>query len=114
LAKEILAALSSFPTRLCRRCLPALSNLAAQISCLIRPCSDIKASTVIGVTGVAGVDRTLFCKDVAATVAVELLCSVGGFGMLRNTLSGFKGNNLAAAYLARMFLLVIALSLAGL
>lgn len=77
----------------------------------MRLCSDVKAS---GVTGVMGVSGTSFCKGVAAIAAVELLCPVDGFNMLRNTLSGLKGNSPAAAYPARMFLLVIALSLAGL
>jgi hypothetical protein len=94
--------------------LVASSDAAAQASCLIRSCNDVRASTVTGVTGVTGVDGTSFREDIAAMSAPELVCSAGGFGMSRSTLSGLKGNNPAAAHPARMVLAVIALSLAGL
>jgi hypothetical protein len=110
LAKDILAALASFCTRLCRRCLLASSDIAAQASCLIRSVSYVKPSAVIGVTGVSS---TLSGEDVAAILSLGLLYSVGGLGILRSTLAGLKGNSPAAAYPARMFRLVIDLSLAG-
>jgi hypothetical protein len=77
---------------------------------LIRSVSYVKPSAVIGVTGVSG---TLSGEEVTAILALGLLCSVGGLGILRSTLAGLKGNSLAVAYSARMFRLVIALSLAG-
>jgi hypothetical protein len=59
-----------------------------------------------------GVGDTSLREDVA-TSALALLSSAGGFGMSRSTLWGLKGNNPEAAHPASMFLLVIALSLAG-
>jgi hypothetical protein len=87
--------LASFRTRLCRRCLLALSDTGALASCLIRLVSNVKPSAVTGVTGVSG---TLLGEDVTATSALGFLCSVGGLGILRSTLAGLKGNSLAAAY----------------
>jgi hypothetical protein len=77
---------------------------------LIRSVSHVKPSAVIGVTGVSG---TLSGEKVTAILAPGLLCSVGSLGILRSTLTGLKGNSLVAAYPARMFRLVIALSLAS-
>jgi hypothetical protein len=105
-----LAALTSFCTRLYRRCLLPSLDTAALASCLIRLVSDVKLSAVTGVTGVS---RTLLREDVTAILAPELLCSVGSLSILQSTLAGLKGNSLVAAYPARMFCLVIALSLAS-
>jgi hypothetical protein len=106
-----LAALASFCTRLCKRYLLALSDGAAQASCLIKSVSQVKPSAVIGVTGVSGTSLEV---AVAATSALVLSCSAGGFGISQSTLSGLKGNNPAASHPAKMFLLVIAFSLASL
>ena len=89
MVKETWAALASFSTCLFRRCLLDLSHSAAQLSCLIRLRSDVKTSTVTGVTGVKEVSRNSLCQDVAAIVAVELFCSADCFAMSRITLSGF-------------------------
>jgi hypothetical protein len=87
-----------------------LSDIGALASYLIRLVSDVKPSAVTGVTGVSG---TLSGEDVTATSALGPLCSVDGLSILRSTLTRLKGNSLVAAYPARIFCLVIALSLAS-
>jgi hypothetical protein len=112
LAKDSLAALASFCTHRCRRCLLAL--LDAQASYLIRLCNDVRASIITGVIGVIGVSGTSLRDGGSTASTFEPLSSAGGFGISRSTLSRLKGNNPAAAQPATMFLLVRALSLAGL
>ena len=108
MAKDIWVALASFCTCLCRRCLLS-SSISAQVSCLIRLCNDLTASVV---TGVIGVCSTSSCgQDLTSFGTVS---SAGAFNIFRSTLSGLNGNNPLAAHPAVIFLLVNALSLAGL
>jgi hypothetical protein len=111
LATDILAALTSFCTRLSRRCL--LASSGAPASRLIRSCNTVKPSAVTGVTGVAGVSGTSLWEEDPTSLATEMTRSAGGFGVLRSTLSGLKGIKPVAAHPAMMFLLVSAFSLAG-
>ena len=110
MAKDIRAALASFCTCLCRRCL--LSSSSAKASYLIRLCNNVRASVVTGVTGVYG---TSSCgQDPTTLSAFGTVSSAGGFNVSLSTLSGLNGNKPVAAHPAVMFLLVNALSLAGL
>jgi hypothetical protein len=80
LATDILAALTSFCTRLSRRCLPASSG--AQTSRLIRLCNNNKPSAVTSITGVIGVSSTsLEEEDPTTLVAIGTTGSAGGFGV---------------------------------
>jgi hypothetical protein len=81
-------------------------------------CNVVSASVVTGVAGVMGVTgvrNTSADEQAPATSAsLGMTSAAGGFGISLSTLSGLKGNKPVAAHPARMFLFVIALSLAGL
>lgn len=114
MANNILAARVSFSTCLCMRSL--LGPFSAEASCLIRLCNNVRASDVTGVTGVIGVCSNWSCEqdDTTTSLAFGIVSSTGGLGVYQSTLSGLNGNNPVAAHPAVMFLLVNALSLAGL
>jgi len=109
LVNDILAALASFCTCLCMRRL--LSSLS---SCLIILCNNVRASIITGVTGVIGICGTWSCGPDTTLLAFRTVSLVGGFGVYWSTRSGLNGNKPVAAYPAAIFLLVNALSLAGL
>jgi hypothetical protein len=88
---------ASFCAWIFRGYLHASSDAAAQASSLIRSYSDVKASTVTGVTGVTVVSGTLFWVDIAAT-SVLVLCFADGFGISRSTLFGLEGNDSAILF----------------
>jgi hypothetical protein len=72
---HILAALTSFCTRVCRGYPHASSHAATQASSLIRSCSAVKSASVTGATRITGVSGTLSWVNVAATSALEtMLC----------------------------------------
>lgn len=113
MAKDLWAALASFCRCLFRRCL--LSSLSVQASYSMRLCNDVRVSVVNGVTDVLDVCNTSSCgKDLTAILAFVIIYSAGGFGVYRSTFSGLNGNRPFAAHSAVTFLLVNALSLAGL
>lgn len=109
MANDILAALASFCTCLCMRHL-----FGSLSSCLIILCNDVRASVITGVTGVIGVYGTWSCGPNTTLSAFGTVSLVGGFGVCRSTRSRLNGNKPVAAYPAAIFLLVNALSLAGL
>ena len=106
---DIWAALMSFCMCLCMRSLLDLLS-----SCLIILCNDVRAPIVTGVTGVIGICSTCSCGQDTASLAFETVNSIRGFGVCRSTLSELNGNNSVAAHLTMIFLLINALSLAGL
>lgn len=109
-AKNIWAALTSFCTCLCRRCI--LVSLSVWASCSIRLCSDVRAYADTGVTGVCtwicgqstNLDLISFWNDWSSE---GLRCS-SEYSVL------VKRNELLSAYAAVIFLFVNALALAEL
>lgn len=74
----------------------------------------MSASVVAGVTGVIGVCRLCSSGQGTTLLGLGTVSCAGGLGVCQSTLSGLNGNNPVAAYPAKIFLLLIALSLAGL
>lgn len=111
IAEDFWKALVQIYKCLARFCLLVSSSVCAS-RCMIRFCSDMKASADTGVTGVCGSASSR--QGPITSSALGTAGSATGAGILLSTLSGLNGNKLLAAKPALIFFGVNALFFAGL